>query len=86
MTRGPGSTSHTAGVLVSECREGEPPPAVVRLFISAENNGPVYDTGAQARKSYSLARRFLGAERANRHSRQYCASSGPPQKTDKAIF
>jgi hypothetical protein len=25
MTRGPESTSHTAGVLVSECEEGEPP-------------------------------------------------------------
>jgi hypothetical protein len=25
MTRGPGSTSHTAGVLVTECGEGEPP-------------------------------------------------------------
>jgi hypothetical protein len=32
----------------------EPPRAVVRFFISAENNGPVYDTGAQAHKSYSL--------------------------------
>jgi hypothetical protein len=60
MTRGPGPTSHTSGVLVSECEEGEPPcrseppPAVARLFISAENNGPVYDTGAHAHKSYSL--------------------------------
>jgi hypothetical protein len=26
----------------------------VHLFISAENNGPVYDMGAQAHKSYSL--------------------------------
>jgi hypothetical protein len=25
MTRGPGPTSHTAGVRVSECEEGEPP-------------------------------------------------------------
>jgi hypothetical protein len=32
----------------------EPPPTVVRLFISAKNNGPVYDMGAQAYKSYSL--------------------------------
>jgi hypothetical protein len=24
MTRGPGSTSHTSGMLVSECEEGEP--------------------------------------------------------------
>jgi hypothetical protein len=32
----------------------EPPPAVVRLSISAGNNGPVSDTGAQAHESYSL--------------------------------
>jgi hypothetical protein len=25
MTRGPGPTSHTAGALISECKEGEPP-------------------------------------------------------------
>jgi hypothetical protein len=25
MTRGPGPTSHTAGALVFECEEGEPP-------------------------------------------------------------
>jgi hypothetical protein len=45
MTRGPGPTSHTAGVRVSECEEGEPPPAVVHLSIFAKNNGPVSDTG-----------------------------------------
>jgi hypothetical protein len=33
----------------------EPPHAVVRLSISAENNDPVYDMGAQAHKSYSLS-------------------------------
>jgi hypothetical protein len=54
MTRGPGPTSHTAGVRVSECEEGEPPPAVVRLSISAENNDLVFDTGARAHESYSL--------------------------------
>jgi hypothetical protein len=54
MTRGPGPTSHTTGVLVSERGEGEPPPMVVRLLIFVENNGPIYDTGAQAHKSYSL--------------------------------
>jgi hypothetical protein len=32
----------------------EPPPAVVRLSISAKNNGPVSDTGASAHESYSL--------------------------------
>jgi hypothetical protein len=34
--------------------KSESPPTVVRLFISAENNGPVYDTRAQAHMSYSL--------------------------------
>jgi hypothetical protein len=33
-----------------------------------------------------LGRRFLSTERANHRSRQYYASSGPPQKTDKVIF
>jgi hypothetical protein len=32
----------------------EPPPAVVRPFISAKNNGPVTGTGARAHESYSL--------------------------------
>jgi hypothetical protein len=32
----------------------EPPPAVVHLFIFAENNSLVYDMGAQAHRSYSL--------------------------------
>jgi hypothetical protein len=36
----------------------EPPPAVVRLFISAENNGPVSDMGAWAHESYSLGVSF----------------------------
>jgi hypothetical protein len=60
MTRGAGSTSHIAGVLSPSAKKAnrharsEPPPAVARLFISAENNGPVYDTGAPAHKSYSL--------------------------------
>jgi hypothetical protein len=54
MTRGPGPTSHTDGVQASECREGEPPPAVVRPFISAKNNGPVVDTGAWTHESYTL--------------------------------
>jgi hypothetical protein len=32
----------------------EPPPTAVRLSISAENYGPVSDTGAWAHESYSL--------------------------------
>jgi hypothetical protein len=61
-------------------------PAVVRLFISAGNNGPVTDTGARAHESYSSGSRFLSAERANRRSRQCRASLGPPQKTEKVSF
>jgi hypothetical protein len=52
--RGPGPTGHPPWVSVSECRESEPPRAVARLFISTENNDPVYDMGAQAHKSYPL--------------------------------
>jgi hypothetical protein len=51
LTRGPEPTSHTPWVSASECEEGEspwrskPPPAVVRLFTSAETNIPVSNTG-----------------------------------------
>jgi hypothetical protein len=50
------SYSWRAGLRVQRRRTAtsEPPPAVVRLFISAENNGPVSDTGARAHESYSL--------------------------------
>jgi hypothetical protein len=60
LTRGARPTSHTPWVSASECEEGEllrrskPPPAVVRLFTSAETNSPVSDTGAQAHESSSL--------------------------------
>jgi hypothetical protein len=33
-----------------------------------------------------LARRFLRTEKSHRHSRQYHASSGPSQKTEKLCF
>jgi hypothetical protein len=83
--------SHTPWASASECEEGEsprrskPPPAVVRLFTSAETNSPVSDTGARAHES-PLGRRFLGAEKSNCHSCQYRASSGPPQKTERVNF
>jgi hypothetical protein len=54
MTRGPDPTSHTAGMLVPECKKGEPPPAVVRLFIFAETNGLVPNARARAHGSSSL--------------------------------
>jgi hypothetical protein len=60
----------------------EPPLAVVRPFISAENNGPVSDTGGQAHESYSLG---VGSwVRKERTAAR--ASSGPPQKTEKVNF
>jgi hypothetical protein len=33
-----------------------------------------------------IRRRFLGAEKSHRRSRQYRASSGPPHKTEKMNF
>jgi hypothetical protein len=33
-----------------------------------------------------LGRRFLGEEKSNRRLRQYCATSGPSQKTEKVNF
>jgi hypothetical protein len=33
-----------------------------------------------------LGRRFLGAEKSHRRSRQYRSSTGPPQKTEKVNF
>jgi hypothetical protein len=60
LTRGPGPTSHTPWASASECEEGEssrrskPPPAVVRLFTSAETNSPVSDMGTWAHGSSSL--------------------------------
>ena len=35
---------------------------------------------------HPLGQRFLGAEKLNRHSHQYRAFSGPPQKTEKVNF
>jgi hypothetical protein len=58
----------------------EPPPAVVRPFISAEGNGLVNDAGARAHESYSLGVGFRvqkkqTAEReANRRARPHVTS------------
>jgi hypothetical protein len=60
----------------------EPPPTVVRPFISAEDNFPVNGTGAWAHESYSLGvgfrvRKKQTPEReANRHTRPH-VTSGP---------
>jgi hypothetical protein len=51
MTQGPGPTSHTAGVRVSECKEGEPPREERTAARGSaplhlrRKNGPVSDTG-----------------------------------------
>jgi hypothetical protein len=74
MTRGPGPTSHSAGVRVSECEEGEPPPAVVRLFISADTNDLVSNAGGPGPRVILLGRQLLSAKKANRHAR----SKPPP--------
>jgi hypothetical protein len=64
----------------------EPPPAVACLFISVENDDPVYDMGAHAHKSYSLGvDSWVQKERTTARAK-YCASLGPPQKTKKVIF
>jgi hypothetical protein len=60
-----------------------PPPAVARLSISVETNSPISDTGGLGPRVRLLGRRFQGGEKPNRRSRQYRASSGPPQKTEK---
>jgi hypothetical protein len=60
MTRGPGPQviqlvcESLSAEKANRHARSEPPPTVVRLFISAENNGPVYDMGGQGHKSYSL--------------------------------
>jgi hypothetical protein len=60
MTRGPGPQviqlvcGSPSAEKANRRARSEPLPTVVRLFISAKNNGPVSDTGARAHESYSL--------------------------------
>jgi hypothetical protein len=58
----------------------EPPPAVVRPFISAEGNGLVNDAGARAHESYSLGVGFRVQKKANRR-----AGSKPPRTTARHL-
>jgi hypothetical protein len=74
-------TSTESSGLVCHVRSA-PPPEVVRLLTSAETNSSVSDTGGLGPRVILLGRRFLGAEKSNRHSRQYRASSRPPQKAE----
>jgi hypothetical protein len=63
-----------------------PPSAVVCLFTSTETNSPVSNAGGPGPRVILHGRRFLGAEKSNRRSHQYRASSGPPQKIEKVNF
>jgi hypothetical protein len=91
-TWGPRPTCHASGVPVPEYEEGEP---------SCEECTPAYGSAPlRLRQNQQpspwhkgpgppvilLGRRFLGAEKSHRRSRQYHASSGPPQKTEKVNF
>jgi hypothetical protein len=82
-------------VSVPGCEEGKPPHTLEKR-TAAHGSVPLH-LRRKKQTAQSLARglgprvilfgrQFLGAEKANRRSRQYCASSGPPQKTEKVIF
>jgi hypothetical protein len=78
--RVPNPTSHTAGALVSECGEGEPPRKeriVAPLRLRRKQQPSLWPWGPGPRVIL-FGRRFLGVERSNRCSRQCHASSGPP--------
>jgi hypothetical protein len=95
LTRGPGPRvillgSRFLGAEKANRRsrpKSKPPPAAVCLFISAaRNKRPSLWHGGSGPRVILLGRRLLGAEKANRRSHQYRASSGPPQKTEKVNF
>jgi hypothetical protein len=65
---------------------------LVPISPGAHQSDPASDTGARGHKSYSwcavlrVLRRRTATREANYRPRQYCGSSGPPQKTEKVIF
>jgi hypothetical protein len=63
------------GNLTRRAPKSEPPPTFVRLSISAGNNGPVYDMGGQAHKSYSLGVGSL----VQKEQIAACTSTAPPR-------
>jgi hypothetical protein len=72
MTRGPGPTSHSAGVRVSECKEGEPPRkerTAVLLHIHRKQQPNLYHGGPGPRVIL-LGRRSPSAKKANRRVRR----------------
>jgi hypothetical protein len=88
LARGPGPTSHTPWASVSECEEGEPPReerTAAPLHLRRKQQTSLWHGGPGPRVIL-LGRRFLGAEKSNRRSRQYRVSLSPPQKTEKVNF
>jgi hypothetical protein len=84
--------SHTLRLSASMYGEGEPPHqehatacGSAPLHLRRNRQPSVWHEGPGPRVIL-LGRRFLGAEKSNRRSRQYRASSGPPQKTEKVNF
>jgi hypothetical protein len=89
---GPRPTCHTPGVPIPEYEEGEPPReerasayGSVPLRLRQNQQPSPWHKGPGPRVTL-LGRWFLGAEKSHRRSRQYRASSGPPQKTEKMNF
>jgi hypothetical protein len=85
-------TCHAPGAPVSVCGEGEPTREErASAYGSAslrvrQNQQPSPWHKGLGPRVILLGRRFLGAEKSHRRSRQYRASSGPPQKTEKVNF
>jgi hypothetical protein len=89
---GPGPTCHTLGVLVREYEEGEPTReerAATRGSTPLHlhrNQRPSLGRKGLGLRVILLGRRFLGAEKSNRRSQQYCAPSVPLQEDKKVNF
>jgi hypothetical protein len=56
------------------------------LHIRRKKQRPSLGHGGPGPRVILLRRWFLSTEKSNCRSRQYCAPSGPPQKTEKVIF
>jgi hypothetical protein len=84
--------SHTPWASTSVSGEGEPPCEEQATACGSaplhlrRNQQPSLWHGGPGPRVILHGRRFLGAEKSNRRSRQYRASSGPPQKTEKVNF
>jgi hypothetical protein len=92
LTWGPGPMNHASWASVSECEEGEPPReehVVARGGVPLHlrrNQLPSLWHGGLGPRVILLGHWFLGIEKSNRCSRQYCAPSGLSQKTEKVKF